>query len=293
LEAANAVLTASLSRLRETRAKRPRPHLDDKIITAWNGLMISALAKAAQVFGAADDADRAEAERYLQAATRAAEFIGRELYDETTGTLYRAYRHGRANIQGFAEDYAFVIQALLDVYEASFDVRWLRWADRLQERMDELFWDDAAGGYFSSPQGDASILLRLKEDHDGAEPAASSVGALNLLRLSAISEPRAARAMRTLDSLRPQWSKIPHALPQALCALEYALIARRQVVIAGDPASVDFQALWGEGQRWLAERAPWLAEMRPAEGRATAYVCEHYTCREPVHTPEQLRQQLT
>ena len=307
-EQASDKLLAVTRHLRAVRAKRPRPHLDDKILTANNGLMISALARGAQVLGE----DRAEAARLLGAATRAAEFVERELYDAERGVLFRTWREGRGTTPGFAEDYAFFIQGLLDLYEASFSIRWLRWAVKLQETMDEFFWDGSMGGYFNSRDDDPNIVLRLKEDYDGAEPAPSSVAAMNLLRLATIIDGRGyrERGRLCLEAFRGQWSQTPHAMPQMLCALELALEPPRHVVLAGDPASADFQALaavlherlgpqrsvlaadGGEGQRWLAEVAPWIAAMAPREGRATAYVCEEFACQAPVSTPEELRRQL-
>ena len=303
-QAASDGLSVALEKLRVARAGRPRPHLDDKIITAWNGLMISALAKGARVLG---DASLAAT------AVKAAEFIQRALFDAERGVLYRSYREGRSAIEGFAEDYAFLTQGLLDLYEATFEVRWLQWAERLQATLDAKFGDEAGGGYFNSAADDANLVLRLKDDYDGAEPTAGSVTAMNLLRLAGMAGgegERKTRALRTITSLRGQWERAPHALPQLLCAVEWALEAPRQVVIAGDPASAEFRALSGvlaespgrcrtllaldegEGRRWLAERAPWLAEMRPRGGRATAYVCEHFTCREPVTEPAALREML-
>jgi uncharacterized protein len=297
-------LVAALGRLRDARAGRPRPHLDDKIVTAWNGLMISAFARGAQVLGEAS---------YAAVAVKAAEFLQRELFDAGRGILYRSFRDGRSAVEGFAEDYAFLVQGLIDLYEATFDVRWLAWAEQLHETMDALFWDEAQGGYFSSSAGDRNLVLRLKDDYDGAEPTAGSVAAMNLFRLSAISarggELRQ-RAMRTITALRGQWEKAPHALPQLLCAMELALEPPRQVVIAGNPQSAEFRALatvlqeragarrsllaadGGEGQRWLVERAPWLADMKPLNSRATAYVCEHFTCRPPVTDVAGLRAAL-
>jgi len=304
------VLVSSLEKLRAVRAQRPRPHLDDKVITAWNGLMISALARGA-VAPAECLADKREF--YLDAAARAAEFIRRELYDEDRGILYRCYREGRGANEGFAEDYAYLVAGLLDLYEATFDARWLQWAERLQQTMDALFWDEKDGGYFNSRADDASIVLRLKEDYDGAEPSPNSVTAANLLRLAAVfhDDSLRSRARRTIEALRPQWAKTPHALPEMLCAIERALEAPTQVVIAGDPQNADFQALaamvtarfgprrtmlaadGGEGRRWLAERAPWLAGMRWLDGRAAAYVCIGETCRAPVGDPEELRGMLS
>ena len=301
-------LGAALETLRGVRAKRPRPQLDDKIITAWNGLMISALARAA--------VSTAEClldvrEDYRAAAVRAAEFIERELFDAKRGVLYRNYRDGRGANEGFAEDYAYLIAGLLDLYEATFDARWLRWADGLQQVMDALYWDAEHGGYFNSRADDASIVLRLKEDYDGAEPSPNSVAAANLLRLSALlhDDEARAQALRVIEALRPQWAKAPHALPELLCAIERALELPRQVVLAGDPAAGDFRALAAvlaekagprravlatpaadEAGRWLAKRAPWLAEMKPAaDGRARAFVCERFTCQAPVESVEALR----
>src|SRR5256714_680359 len=163
------ILADSRAKLFELRAKRPRPHLDDKIITAWNGLMISAFAKAAQILGDG---------RYLEVATRAVKFLRSELYDESGKVLFRNYREGRSAVEGFADDYAFLIQGLLDLYEASFEAHWLRWAIELQETQDRLFFDNKRGGYFTGAGNDPSILLRLREDNDSAEPAASSVAAV-------------------------------------------------------------------------------------------------------------------
>jgi len=296
-------LLGLLGRVRDVRARRPRPHLDDKILTANNGLMISALARAHQVLGAEDGP------RYLVAATRAADFLARELHNAQSGVLYRSWREGRSGTEAFAEDYAYLIQGLLDLYEASFELRWLQWAEWLQTTMDVRFGDEARGGYFNSAAGDTSIVLRLKEDYDGAEPAPSSVAAMNLLRLAAITNdevPRE-RGRHTLEAFRDRWSQAPQAMPQLLCALELALETPRHVVLAGDPTREDFRALaavvhdgigprrillaatGGEDQAWLARRAPWLAGMTPLDGRATAYVCEEYACQAPVNEPAALR----
>jgi uncharacterized protein YyaL (SSP411 family) len=325
-EQASDRLVAALEKLRTVRAARPRPLLDDKIITAWNGLMISALARGHGVLEggslpAGDEgvssAQKSPASGLLQPAICAAEFLQRELYDAGRGVLYRSYREGRGAAEGFAEDYAFLIQGLLDLYEASFELRWLQWAERLQQTMDAVFWDEAGGGYFNSAAGDASIVLRLKEDYDGAEPAPSSVAAMNLLRLGAVFEQPVAgqaagpayadRARRTLEAFRAQWAGAPQAMPQMLCALELALGAPRHVVLVGEPQSQEFCALaavlqekpgprrsmlaiTGDADReWLATRAPWLGEMRPLSGQATAYVCEEYACQVPVTDPAELR----
>jgi uncharacterized protein YyaL (SSP411 family) len=303
LPIAETKLLAGLENLRTARARRPRPHLDDKIITAWNGLMMSALAKGARVLNEP---------RHLAAATRAAEFVQRELCDLPTSTLYRSWREGRSAIPGFAEDYAYLIQGLLDLYETGFDIQWLQWAEKLQIRMDELFWDEANGGYFNSRADDPTVIVRLKEDYDGAEPAPNSIAAMNLVRLDWLIGRAGARekARRTVEAGRPQWSRVPQALPQMLCALELVLAEPRTVVLAGDPRSAEFQTLTavlherlgpprallcadgGPGQAWLATHRAYLAEMKPVGGRATAYVCENFTCHSPINTPGELRRLL-
>ncbi len=303
VEQASDRLQAALGVLREVRARRPRPLRDDKVVTAGNGLMISALARGAQVLGEPE---------LLAAAVRAAEFLRRELANDAGDVLFRCWRGSRGASEGFAEDYAYLVQGLLDLHEASFDLRWLQWAERLQGTMDARFWDEERGGYYNSPAGDAAIVLRLKEDYDGAEPAPSSVAALNLLRLAALlnDEALGRKAIRTLAAFQAQWSRAPQALPAMLCAVAFALEPARQVVLVGDPAREDFRALaaplheqlgprrvvlaiTGEAERaWLAARVPWLAEMRSVGGQATAYVCEHFTCQAPVTTAADLRRLL-
>ncbi len=309
-EVAAEILATILERLRAVRAHRPRPHLDDKVITAWNGLMISALARGAVAPAACLDDQRGA---YRSAAVRAAEFVHRELYDDSRGVLYRNFRNGRGANEGFAEDYAYFIAGLLELYEATFEERWLQWADRLQETMDRLFLDAEAGGYFNSAEGDASIILRLKEDYDGAEPTPGSVAAANLLRLAAITqdESRRVRGRCAIVAMQAVWSATPHALPEMLCALERALEVPRQVVIAGDPTKDDFKALAavcrerlgprrsllavmpGDAQNsWLQQKVPAMAAMKPVNGRATAYLCENFTCQAPVTVAADLRKLL-
>ena len=168
--------------LLEARSARVRPHLDDKILTAWNGLMISAFALGGAVL---------DEPRYAEAARRAAEFLLERMYNPRTGVLLRRYRQGDAAIPGFLDDYALFVQALLDLYEAQFDRRHLELAVRLTEKQIELFEDRAAKArFFSTAAGDASLVMRVKEDYDGAEPSGNSVALLNLLRLAQITGAR-------------------------------------------------------------------------------------------------------
>jgi uncharacterized protein len=292
-------LAQSREKLFSIRAKRPRPHLDDKIIAAWNGLMISAYARGAQVL---------DEPRYLEVATRAAKFLRANLYEEKSKLLYRNYRGGRSDIQGFADDYAFVIQGLLDLYEASFDVEWLKFAVQLQETQDRLFFDEQNGGYFSTSGKDKSVFLRMKDDNDGAEPAASSIAALNLLRLAQFRDDKqmAERAQKTIDAFAATLSNFPSAMPEMLVALDYFLSKPRQIVIAGKkdaagtiallrevnrhflPKAVLFLADAADGQKYLGDKNEVLRAMSPIDGKPAAYVCENFTCKAPVTDPKQL-----
>jgi uncharacterized protein len=293
------VLAQSREKLLAIRAKRPRPHPDDKIIAAWNGLMISAFARAAQVL---DDP------RYLEIAMRGAKFLRANLYEEKSKLLYRNYREGRSAIEGFADDYAFVVQALLDLYEASFDIEWLKFAVQLQETQDRLFFDEKNGGYFSTSGKDASVFLRMKDDNDGAEPAASSVAGLNLLRLSQVrDDPQLTeRARKTIDAFAATLSHFPSAMPQMLVALDFSLSKPRQMVIAGKKDAPETKALLREvhrhflpktillladgsvGQKYLGEKNEAVRAMSIVEGKSAAYVCENFTCKAPVTDPKAL-----
>jgi uncharacterized protein YyaL (SSP411 family) len=305
-QAASDSLASSLGKLLAARSARPRPHLDDKVVAGWNGLMISALARAA-VLPAESLADRRPA--YLAAALRAAAFIERAFLDLPGGVPRRSWRRGTGSGPGFAEDCAFLVQAWLDLYEATFDTGWIDRAERLQRVLDELFWDGARGGYFNSASGAPDVLVRLKEDYDGAEPAATSVAALNLFRLSSLTSSDALRdqGRRAITAFRGRWEEAPHAMPQLLCAFESALEPPRHVVITGDTGSAGFAALAAvvreklgprrtlvaldaPGARaWFTARSPWLATMGAPGGAPTAYVCEEFVCRSPARTPEELR----
>ncbi len=296
-----ASLRDSRRKLFEIRAKRPRPHLDDKIITAWNGLMISAFARGAQVFD-----DRS----YLEGAQRSAQFIRENLWKN--GALIRSYRQGASDVAGFADDYAFLIQGLLDLYEADFDVGWLQWAIDLQKKQDELFADPKHGGYFSVSGTDKTILVRMKEDYDGAEPSPNSVAALNLLRLAQVTgeERWRAQALKTISAFSDQLARVPSAMPQMLCAVDASLAKPRQIVIAGPRDSDATRALFREvhahflpnkillladganGQGWLGERLEFLRTVAPLDGKPAAYVCENFVCQLPTAEVEKLREQL-
>ncbi|HSZ27914.1 MAG TPA: thioredoxin domain-containing protein [Chthoniobacterales bacterium] len=291
--------SAARQKLKAVRDQRPRPHLDDKIVTAWNGLMISGFAKGFQTLGE---------RRYLTAAQRAGDFLQKKLYQ---GRLLRSYRGTAGVTNGFAEDYAFLIQGLLDLYEADFDVRWLRWAGELQVQMNALF-TDPKGGYFSTEAGASDILFRMKEDHDGAEPSANSVTAMNLARLARIFDRKEFQhaAARVLGAFHVALERMPAALPQMLAALDATVTEPVQIVLAGEkdrpetaellrvirkrylPNKVVLLADGSEGQNWLAQHIEALRLMAPVHGQTAVYVCQNFTCELPVTEAEQLAQVL-
>jgi uncharacterized protein YyaL (SSP411 family) len=308
---------ASLQRSREAlqvrRATRPRPHLDDKVLTAWNGLMIAALARAARVLD--------EGARFLNDARRAAEFIRATLWDPATGSLLRRYRKGEAGVDGYAEDYAYLIFGLFELFQADGDPQWVEWAHALQQRQNALFWDPVEGGWFSTTGKDPSVLLRLKEDHDGAEPAASSIGVLNLLTFAHLSpeptanspgptaESPASQVELTLGSFSARAAQMGRTVPMMLAALSTYHSGMPQVVIVGDRASDDTRALLNVVRRRYLPTAlvliiessrraaldrllPWIAAMTQRDGRATAYVCRHFTCDAPTVNPDELDRRL-
>ena len=291
-------LAESRRALFAAREGRPKPHLDDKIITAWNGLMISAFARASQVLGVGD---------YRDAAQRSARFIRKNLWKN--GVLLRSYRQGAGGVAGFPDDYAALIQGLLDLYEADFDVSWLEWALELQEKQDALFADGDRGGYFSTAADSPGILFRIKEDYDGAEPSPNSLSALNLLRLSQITGNEAFRekAQQTLRAFGDQMAKIPTALPQLLCAADAFEVKPLQIVIAGHRDEAQTRALLEEvhahflpnkvllladggiGQEWLGRKLEFIRAAKPQGDKSTAFVCENFVCQLPVTERAELR----
>jgi uncharacterized protein len=303
IEEVEAALRRARLKLLERRSKRPRPHLDDKILTAWNGLMIAAFARAGRVVEGQ--------ERLLDDARRAAEFIRAHLWQPSTGRLLRRYRNGDANVDGYAEDYAYLIFGLLELFQADGNPAWLEWALALQQRQDDLFWDAEGGGWFSTTGADPSVLLRLKEEYDGAEPAASSIGVINLLVLSHLtaSESMEQRIERTFGAFASSAAQMGRAIPMMLAALSMYHAGVPQVVVAGDNTADDTRALRRAVHAHyrpstvvvpvvpahrdaLARTLPWIATMTARDGRATAYVCRDFTCQAPTTSASELASQL-
>jgi uncharacterized protein YyaL (SSP411 family) len=301
-------VSAALDRCRvkmfAARVTRPHPHLDDKVLTAWNGLMIAAFARAARLVGAYGN----DASEYLTAARRAASFLRERMWNPATRTLLRRYRRGEASIEAYAEDYAYLTFGLLELFQSDPDPVWLDWAVALERRQDELFWDDAGGGWFSTTGRDTTVLLRMKEDYDGAEPTASSVSVLNLLTLSHLLEDGrwADRIERTFKCFATRLEQMGRGVPMMAAALSTYLSGMRQIVIVGEgPAAAELSRSAGRRylpfavtlsvssaqQQALGEKLPFVAAMRPVDG-AAAYVCRDFTCRAPVKSVAELEREL-
>ncbi|MFO7666698.1 MAG: thioredoxin domain-containing protein [Desulfobacterales bacterium] len=207
------ILNEAKNKLYQTRIKKIRPHLDDKILTSWNGLMISALCKAFQVLG-----DK----KYLEAAKNAAEFILSALYDEKTGKLFRRWRDGEKNIFGMGSDYAFLISGLIDLYETDFESKWLETAVLLSEEHLRLFYDTEHGGfYMTGAEHDKNLILRVKDDSDSVIASSGSVAIRNLLRLSVIKSriDFAQAAEKSIETILSGDSFHPASFPNMLAVL--------------------------------------------------------------------------
>ncbi len=300
------ILNASRLQMFRARLERPRPQRDDKVLTAWNGLMIAAFARMARVLRGTASGSPDAAAPYLHAAVRAAAFAHERMWNPASRTLRRRYREGHAEIDGYAEDYAYLIFGLLELFQADPNPAWLDWAIELQQRQDELFWDDAEGGWFSTTGLDPTVLMRMKEDYDGAEPTASSISVLNLLVLTHLADHAAwrERLERTLRSFGSRLEQMGRAVPMMAAALSMWTAGVQQIVLAGvkpgDADSLERAAaarylpfaitlnLDDARRQALAARMPLVAAMGPIGGAAAAYVCRDFTCRVPVTTAKDL-----
>jgi len=293
---AAASLELGRAKLFAAREKRVRPHRDEKILTAWNGLMISALSRAAQAI---------DEPKYREAAERAARYlVATRLKD---GKLTRT-----TTAPAMVEDYAFLGNGLVDLYEADFDPQWLGTAAKLADTMLAQFYDAKAGGFYQTDGRDPSVIVRAKEDYDGAEPSGSSMAALLLLRLAQFTDRADYRqaAEKTLQLFGDHLHKAPSTVPQMLCVLDFYLSKPKQVVIAGKAGAADTQAMLhavrarylpnsiviladgGESQKTLVKLLPFLETIKPVGGKATAYVCVNYACQLPTNDRGKLAELL-
>ena len=287
-------IATSTKTLFDARSKRPRPQLDSKVLTSWNGLMISAFVKAYLVLG-----DRG----FLGAAESAAQFVRTRMYSPEQGQLKRRFCEGEAAVPGFLDDYAFFCQALLDLFQATAEASYLKVALELAAQMTTRFEDQEDGGFFSTEAGVADLLLRMKDDYDGAEPSGNSVATQVLIRLSHLTaEPAFQKsAEKSLRAFTPKIKAQPTMAPQMLCALESWLAAPEHFIVRvateGDVSSSEVQALLrpyrdsfqpnvvsmaltDKATAALHPISPFLGALE-RHGQVTVYRCHNFACELP------------
>jgi uncharacterized protein YyaL (SSP411 family) len=286
-------LDEAREKLFRAREERVRPLRDDKILTDWNGLMVAALAKGARAF---------DEPTYAEAAARAAAFILANVRDGD-GRLYHRYRDGEAAVGAFLDDYVFLTWGLLELYGATFDARYLKAALELARTTVDLFWDEREGGFFYAAADAEGLIVRRKEVYDGAPPSGNAVAALNLLRLARLTgdvswEEKAAAATRAFSGAI---AKAPASFTFMMTVLDFALGPPYEVVVVGYPTAEDTREMLralgrafvpdavvvfrpaGGGEPEIVELAEYTRDLSLVNGRATAYVCERFSCRAPTN----------
>jgi uncharacterized protein YyaL (SSP411 family) len=283
-----------IEKLQKVREKRVRPLRDDKVLAAWNGLMIGAMAKAHKVFGEY---------AWLQSAQKAAHFVLNNMRRD--GRLQRSHRAGQTRYHAYLEDYAGMIFGLIELYEASFDAQWLRAAIELQNKQDELFWDEDGGAYFDHDGEDGTVLLRGKDFLDNATPAGNSLSAWNILRLSAMSGSleREAKAEQILRKTADLMQRFPGSFPMMMVALDWISEQHWEVVIATDHPDKDLawpdlsstytpHAVFLKADESLADLCPNLSGKGTRNGRTLYYLCEKGSCQQPTDDAELVHRML-
>jgi hypothetical protein len=278
-------------RLYEVRAKRVWPGLDDKRLSAWNALMISALAEAGAVLGD---------EGYLDAARDGGEFLLTTMHDDQ-GRLLRTFKDGRAHLNAYLEDHAFLVEALLTLYESTFEPRWFAAARELADQMIARFADDERGGFFETSSDHEQLVARRKDLEDNPIPAGNSSAAYGLLRLAALSgeheyERRAEGVLRLLHQIAEQH---PQAFAHLLQALDFRLAQTKEVALAGGDTGDLEHVVRSKFRPHIVlaggepDGVPLMEGRTPVDGHPAAYVCEQFSCRQPVTEPAELEALLT
>jgi uncharacterized protein len=288
------LLASARQKMFAARGRRVRPHLDDKILASWNGLMLGAMARAYAVLGG---------ENYRAAAERNLAFLRGKLWDEQSKTLFHRWRDGARDDVQLLEGYAFLLAGILELYEATLASKHLDFAIALAEAMILKFYDAENGGFWQSPAGAKDLILRVKDDYDGAEPSGNSVATLALLKLAATTgrEDLRSPAETTLRYFAHRLQNFPQAMPFMLHAVDFWLAEPRRVVIAGEANSALFQQLLHAahsvyqpnkivlGNSGAVEE---FTRTLPAQGDAVAYLCTGNACQPPTNQPEALRHLL-
>jgi uncharacterized protein YyaL (SSP411 family) len=288
------LLASAKRKLFDACSRRVRPHLDDKILASWNGLMLGAMARAHAVLGEG---------KYLAAAEKNLAFLREELWDEPSKTLFHRWRDGGRDEVQLLEGYAFVLAGAIELYEATLVPKHLDFAVVLAEAMILKFYDAGDGGFWQSTADARDLILRVKDDYDGAEPSGNSVAVLALLKLAAITGRHDLRspAEATLRYFAHRLQNFPQAMPFMLGAADFWLEEPRRVVIAGDVGSAAFQELLHAAHSVYQPNKVILgnsgaveefARTLPARDGAVAYLCTGTACQPPTNQPEDLRRLL-
>jgi uncharacterized protein YyaL (SSP411 family) len=274
----------------EYREKRVHPYKDDKILTDWNALMISAFARASQVLG-----NRS----YRESAVQAAGFILQKLRD-TNGKLLHRYRNGKSGITACIDDYAFTVSAFIDLYEATFDIDWLKTAVELNNDAVKHFWDDTRGGFFFTPDYGEEMIVRQKEIYDGAIPSGNSVAILNLMRLGRITGngEMERKAFGIVQAFSDQLKQMPSVFSQALIGLVFGLGKSFEIVIVGNKADRTVKEIMEYiNKKFLPDKiillkepgdedlkliSPFTELQNQIDNKTTVYICRNYVCERPV-----------
>jgi uncharacterized protein YyaL (SSP411 family) len=293
VEEITTILTQGRAKLLEYRNReRPRPALDDKIVVSWNGLAIGALARTS---AALSFSDPSSSKTYLEAAEKAASFIKTELYDSSTHSLKRVYREGPGDVPGFADDFAYLISGLIDLYEATFNDAYLQWADDLQKSQIEMFWDSEYFGFFSTPKDQSDLIMRLKDGMDNAEPGTNGVSARNLDRLGALLEDEeySKKARDTASAFEAEIMQHPFLFSGMMDAVVVGKLGIKHSVITGEGERVEewlrmyrtkpmglgtISRIGKERGNWLKERNILIKSIDA--GKEGVIVCEKGTCRD-------------
>lgn len=298
LEQLQELLNKARKKLFAVREKRIRPNKDDKILTSWNGLMIAALAKGAQALNEP---------KYAQGAVRAADFILNTLRQKDE-TLFRRYRLGEAAIPGYLDDYAYFVWGLIDLYETTFEVKYLKTALEINKQMINNFWDEKGGGLFFNGKANEQLITQIKEIYDGAIPSGNSVALLNILRLNRMTGDQNLMKMaeNIIKIFAETINQYPSGYTQFLCALDFAIGPTKEIIIASEPDQKDTKLILHEiWKRFLPEKVlllhpekdksieeivGFIREQKAINGKATAYICKNYTCNAPTNNIDKIIQ---
>lgn len=290
------IIDDSRSKLLQFRNKRPKPHLDDKILTSWNGLMISALSNIYKITNNTE---------YLNAAKDASEFIKNKLYKNNI--LLHRYRDGEARFEGTLEDYAYLIYGLIDLYEATFEIEYLQFAIKLNEITIERFYDNENGGFFDVGNENKDVFLKTKDIYDGAEPSGNSIQIMNLFRLGYMTDNKSwiEKSEDSLKLFSSDLKRLPFSSPQILCDLSFMIYSPKEIIVSENLDNEKTKELINclneifipnkvilHSSAELEKISPFIKNLVSNSNGSKVYVCENYQCNLPTDDVEELKKLL-